>query len=110
MGVLVTAELLDAWALYDLTPILKKGKPGGTYKYLGTWNLLDHFVVSGSLLDTTALLYTRPSDMRVFHPDYLLVSDEKYLGVKPHRTFDGPVYRGGYSDHLPICLDIRYRR
>ena len=73
-------------------------------------NLLDHFVVSGSLLDTTALLYTRPSDMRVFHPEYLLVSDEKYLGVKPHRTFDGPVYRGGYSDHLPICLDIRYRR
>lgn len=110
LGAVGSAETLDPHGLYDLTGILKNGKPGGTYKYLGTWNLLDHFVVSGIMLDTTALLYTKPTDMRVFSPEYLLERDEKYLGVKPARTYGGPVYWGGYSDHLPIYLNIRYRR
>lgn len=33
---------------------------------------------------------------------FLLEEDKKYGGVKPHRTFLGPVYVGGISDHLPI--------
>ncbi len=110
LGAVGFTETLDARALYDLTTILKKGQPGGTYKYLGTWNLLDHFVVSGVMLDTASMLYTKQTDMQVFSADYLLEPDEKYLGLMPYRTYKGPVYHGGYSDHLPIYLNIRYRR
>ena len=42
------------------------------------------------------------------HP-FLLEEDEKYGGDKPFRTFNGLKYNGGYSDHLPIALDLLIR-
>ncbi len=38
---------------------------------------------------------------------YRVTEDERYLGVKPYRTYSGPRYLGGYSDHLPVY--IRYK-
>lgn len=96
--------------LYEITPEVKKQSPGGTYKYKGVWNLLDHMVVSGSLLDTTRQMYTRVSDIHVLHMDYLLENDTENLGVRPRRTYLGNYYQGGSSDHLPVCLDIRVRQ
>ncbi|MCD4735583.1 MAG: hypothetical protein K8R53_06035, partial [Bacteroidales bacterium] len=32
--------------------------------------------------------------------------DDKYLGIKPFRTFSGPRYIGGFSDHLPVFIKI----
>ncbi len=96
--------------LYDLTNQLKKGKPGGSYKYKGTWSTLDHMVVSGSLLDTTRILYSKPADLHVFQASYLLEADKENLGERPLRTYMGNFYQGGYSDHLPVYLDIRYRK
>jgi hypothetical protein len=96
--------------LYDLTGLLKSGYPGGTYKYRGSWNLLDHMVISGSLMDTTRGLYVRTSDMHVFATSKILEEDKEYMGERPFRTYLGPYYHGGYSDHLPVFLDIRYKR
>ena len=39
------------------------------------------------------------------HP-FLLEDDEKYGGKKPYRTFLGPRYLGGYSDHLPLLVQF----
>ena len=33
--------------------------------------------------------------------------DKRYLGKKPFRTYLGPVYHGGVSDHLPISTVIK---
>jgi len=107
-ALLVAADPKDG-DLYDLTPVIRSGQPQGTYKYRGSWNLLDHMVVSGSLLDTTGSLYTRPVEMKVFSRSYLLENDEEYMGQRPFRTYLGPYYHGGYSDHLPVYLNIRYR-
>jgi len=96
--------------LYDLTQGLKGGEPGGTYKYKGVWNLLDHMVVSGSVLDTIRPLYARPADLHVYQAGYLVTEDKTNMGVQPLRTYLGNYYQGGYSDHLPICFDIHYRR
>lgn len=96
--------------LYDLTQGLKNSSPGGTYKYKGTWNLLDHVVISGSMLDTARLLYARPADLHVFQAKYLLEPDKSNLGSQPLRTYLGTFYQGGYSDHLPVFLDIHYRK
>lgn len=42
----------------------------------------------------------------IFAPGFLLEADKSYLGVKPRRTYIGPRYNGGVSDHLPILLKI----
>ncbi len=107
---LLTFQDTRAGELYDLTALLKSGFPGGTYKYKGNWNLLDHMVISGSLMDTTRSLYARTSDIHVFAPSRILEEDKEYMGDRPIRTYLGPYYHGGYSDHLPVYLDIHYRR
>ena len=106
---LLSAEKPVTGELYDLTPGLRNGNPGGTYKYKGNWNLLDHMVVSGSLLDTSRVVFTRPRGIGAFHTDYLLEADPDNLGVRPLRTYLGSFYQGGYSDHLPVYLHLYYR-
>jgi len=110
LNALLSYEKPKAGQLYDLTLGLKNSSPGGTYKYKGTWNLLDHMVVSGAVLDTSGLLYSRPSDFHVFHADYLLEADKTNMGEQPFRTYLGNFYQGGYSDHLPVYLDLHYRK
>ena len=35
-----------------------------------------------------------------------LEEDEKYGGDIPFRTYWGRKYHGGFSDHLPVCVDF----
>lgn len=70
----------------------------GTHKYKGIWTFLDQFYISEALKAYTSTY--------VFAPSWLLELDEKYLGTKPRRTFNGYHYQDAYSDHLPIVLQI----
>ncbi|MFK7810380.1 MAG: hypothetical protein AB8F74_21425 [Saprospiraceae bacterium] len=79
----------------------------GTYNYKGNWNMLDQFIVSGSLVDKSSNLFV--SDAQIFRPEYLIYKDKKY-GDKPSRTYGGPNYYGGYSDHFPIFVDVMVNR
>lgn len=85
--------------------LLLPGKPG-SHKFKEHWGLLDQFIVSGSLLDKHGSLQIDPSGVRIFNPPFLLEDDLKYLDKKPKRTYVGPRYKGGFSDHLPIVLVI----
>jgi len=73
----------------------------GTYRWQGDWGSLDHIVVSKSL---------RPhvKSCRIFDAPFLLEEDTKYGGVKPRRNYQGPRYLNGYSDHLPLVLEIAF--
>jgi hypothetical protein len=42
----------------------------------------------------------------IFDADFLLEKDEKNMGVKPFRTYSGFSYKGGFSDHLPVYIDL----
>ena len=44
--------------------------------------------------------------MHIFDAGFLLINDEKNLGKKLNRTFVGFNYNGGFSDHLPVYVDI----
>ncbi|MEG1545967.1 MAG: endonuclease, partial [Bacteroides sp.] len=35
--------------------------------------------------------------------------DDKSLGLRPFRTYYGMKYQGGFSDHLPVCVDFELR-
>lgn len=78
----------------------------GTLKHGHDWQIFDQFIISGSLLNQdTATAYCAGS-ARIFAPDFLLTEDERYLGKKLLRTYSGPTYIGGYSDHLPVLIDL----
>lgn len=78
----------------------------GSYKYKGNWQTIDHIIVAGSLLNGKQAVQS-DSKLRVFAPRFLLEEDKAYYGFKPFRTYLGPRYNGGYSDHLPIYLDLK---
>jgi len=92
--------------LYNLSESFVKNGSIGSYKYQGKWGMLDQFIVSGSFLNKTGILYCEQDGMSIFAPDFLLESDETHFGIKPFRTFVGYKYHGGFSDHLPIVLDL----
>ena len=98
-------EELKPLNLYNLVI----GKKPGTYKYNGEWNILDQFIVSGTLLEKThGHLHTSSDWVRIHQPAFILQEDEKYGGVKPFRTYNGVKYQGGYSDHLPVVAEFRW--
>lgn len=67
----------------------------GTYRYHGEWRSLDQMLCSQSLVGQK--IACEVGDL-----PFLLQEDDKYGGKKPFRTFLGPRYLGGYSDHLPL--------
>lgn len=80
----------------------------GTHKYGKQWNVLDHLIVSANLTDSSHQVFTTPGSGRVCHSG-LLVSQGKNGYYTPKRAFKGDTWAGGYSDHLPISLDIYLR-
>ena len=79
----------------------------GTIKYQGKWSVFDQIIVSGGLLRGS--LHTDASRCHIFRADYLFEPDPRYQGVKPFRTYIGPRYNKGFSDHLPVYLDMLIR-
>ncbi len=94
--------------LYNLSAHLKAGCKCGTYKYRGIWNMLDQFIVSGNLLKSSSPVTTCLNCIYIADYNFLLREDEKYGGWKPYRTYLGPYFQGGFSDHLPVYLDLYY--
>lgn len=83
----------------------------GTLAYNGTWNLFDQIVVTANLATGSAggfrLQHEADSEYRgrIFRPAYLLETEGTYRGY-PFRSFAGKNYRGGFSDHLPVYIDL----
>ena len=69
--------------------------PPGTIKFQGKWEQIDG----------CPLLEGLRAEERIFAPQCLLERDS-HGGEKPRRTFSGPRYLGGVSDHLPVIYLI----
>lgn len=78
----------------------------GSYRYKGMWQTIDHLILSGVLLNGRFPLQS-PRHLTVGTFRFLFEEDKKYYGVKPKPTYRGPYYVGGYSDHLPIFIDLK---
>ena len=71
----------------------------GTHKYQGRWTCLDQFYTSPSL-DSL-------SRAEIYNAAWIQEPDEKYLDLRPKRTYNGFRYqKDGFSDHLPIVLRV----
>jgi predicted extracellular nuclease len=95
--------------LYNLSYYLQSVKNKGSHKYQGKWGMLDHIIISGSLLNENNKIHTTKDDAHVFDAKFLLETDSKYQGFTPFRTYKGFKYNAGFSDHLPIYIDL-YRK
>jgi endonuclease/exonuclease/phosphatase family metal-dependent hydrolase len=83
-----------------------KSAVSGTYRYQGTWELIDQVIVSSWMIECSSGLHTDPKQFRIMKNDFLLKIDGNYPGQTPFSTFRGYRYQGGYSDHLPVLLDL----
>jgi predicted extracellular nuclease len=92
--------------LYNLSVFFPKKTIAGTYKFRGEWETFDQIIVSGSLLKTFNGIYTNKNNVNIFYKPFILEKDESYLGEKPYKTYNGIKYTGGYSDHLPVYIDL----
>lgn len=79
----------------------------GTLKYQESWMIFDQIIISKSLIDNDSSMITY-SDARIVCEPFLLEDDKTYHGQKLHRTYLGPKYVGGFSDHLPVLIRLRY--
>lgn len=87
-------RILDSTMVNLAVPLAKKGY--GTIRYQGRWDLIDMFIVSGQVAES--------SRMEIVRIPFLMQNDRAHPGEKPFRTYSGPRYIGGASDHCPIIL------
>ncbi|WP_299579508.1 endonuclease/exonuclease/phosphatase family protein [uncultured Sunxiuqinia sp.] len=106
------AEVLNARApntqaeLYNLMiPLDEQQK--GSYFYRGNWNMLDNLVVSASVLRGKGFVVTDQLG-QVFQQEWMEYRN-KNGQVSPNRTYGGPNYYGGISDHFPVYLQLNWQ-
>lgn len=79
----------------------------GSYNYKGNWDFLDQIIVSPVLVNQQLPMVISDSTGPKFFDDMIYI-DKKHKDEKPSRTYGGPNYYGGYSDHLPVATTIAY--
>ena len=89
-------KMLDGVLTNKADSLFEAGK--GTIRYQGRWELIDMFMVSENI--------AAQSYMDILEVPFLMTYENKYPGMKPLRTYSGPRYIGGVSDHCPIVLCI----
>jgi len=100
LGATLEVQPANPASLFNLSQYwLKNSK--GTIRTKGLWEIFDQFICTGNLLYNKGL-HILPSRTTICTEDFLMEEDNRYLGKKPFRTFLGPVYHGGISDHLPV--------
>lgn len=86
--------------------MLPKINREGTIKFQGRWSIIDQFIVSETMIRGENGLQCDEGDISIYKAGFLLLEDTRFFGSKPNRTYIGPRYNGGFSDHLPITLQI----
>ena len=84
--------------LYNISYYLSETLGLWTYRFQGRGDFLDQVIVTGTLLDDSGL-HLSLDDVRPLVEPFLLNDDGTI-----HRSYLGPKYQGGYSDHLPVVI------
>lgn len=85
------------------------GTDAGSHAYQGEWSVLDQILLSQTLLDKKGKLFAESATGSFVRLDWMLY-ESSFDGKRyPSRTYGGTKYFGGFSDHLPAVLKLRYR-
>ncbi len=107
LNVVLNARSINEVASAELiNPYLDlQGEGVGTSVHQRKWNILDQIVLSSSFYDNGPL--------RVKNKKAGILREKELLYTyrngdeKPNSTYGGPNYYGGYSDHLPVFIEIK---
>jgi len=95
------ATNVESQQLYNCFAKIDQSKQG-SYNFRGNLNMLDQIIVSSELMKDSQLSVSNPT---IFKQDWMIYKGERY-GDAPNRTFGGPNYYGGISDHFPVFVDL----
>jgi predicted extracellular nuclease len=79
----------------------------GSYNYRNEWNMLDQIIVSYNLINRMNSFSCDYASGKIFKEDWMMYSNEKGE-ESPNRTYGGPNYYGGVSDHLPVYVEFNF--
>jgi len=82
----------------------------GSIKSISGWTIFDRILCSKNLLSGNSPVLVVGKSFHIFDAPFLLEKDEKNMGLKPNRTYNGFTYHGGFSDHLPVYVDIMFQK
>jgi len=91
--------------LYNLMFDLQANNEG-SYNYRGDWNMLDNLIVSNSLLNESRGYQTQHNAGRIYRNKWICYKNKQGT-YTPSRTYGGPKYYGGFSDHFPVYFKLR---
>ncbi|RYH76372.1 endonuclease [Flavobacteriaceae bacterium 144Ye] len=77
----------------------------GSLNHDFNWNVFDQIMLSINFLETKPSTL-KFSDANIFDSKFLTQYNGKYKG-QPYRTFVGKKYKGGFSDHFPVFIELR---
>lgn len=77
----------------------------GSYNYRGNWNMLDNLIVSASLLNHSGWDVENAKGY-IFRKKWMEYTNKKGE-TSPSRTYGGPNYYGGISDHFPVYFILK---
>lgn len=92
--------------LYNMMTNLNNDWKSGSHKYRADWAVLDQIIVSSAFVKGKNGLIMSDQGASIFNAQFLMEKDEKFLGEKPFRTYVGMKYNSGFSDHLPVFVDL----
>ncbi len=80
----------------------------GSHYYKGEWGFLDQFIVNGELMnqERKGWVFKRAEPVAF---DFMMYTNNKGE-MSPSRTYVGDSYKGGYSDHLPILMEMVFQK
>ena len=99
-----TSNELIVNGLYNLASGVKRDGLG-SYYYQKNWEVIDQIIVSGNLLAENSTLVTQDQES-IFKEDFITYLEKKSGLRLPNRTYTGPIYRGGFSDHFPVYVSV----
>jgi predicted extracellular nuclease len=90
---------------YNPMVSLFDSEKSGSLTYNGKWNLFDQIIFSKNFLeekeDRLSFYYAA-----VFNKKWMKIYKGKFKG-NPFRTYVGPWYKGGFSDHFPVYAFLK---
>lgn len=103
-------DVIDAGKLEDngvlVNPALYLKKGSGTLKYKQDWDVFDQIIVSRAFFEDVSKIKIESPQLRIIDLPFLFEQDLTYGGMRPYRTYSGFKYAGGFSDHLPVWIDL----
>jgi len=78
----------------------------GTLSYKRQWNLFDQIIFSNNFHQYQENAHSF-SEANIFDDSFLKIYKGRYKGT-PFRTYAGRKYKGGYSDHFPVYIYLKY--